>query len=101
MKAFSAMHDDRRPLILALAFLLLAVPVDVHPQSAGLAPAPGSLTVMHDGRATLLTPADLGKLPRHETRIVPEGSADSATLSGISLWDLLHAAGTPDRKSVV
>jgi len=64
-------------------------------QSASAGHAPSTLTVRSDGKQWTLSAADLSALPRHELRVVAEGSSDSATVSGIALWDVLQKAGVP------
>ncbi|MEP6620324.1 MAG: molybdopterin-dependent oxidoreductase [bacterium] len=55
----------------------------------------GSLRIRAEGREIVLSPADLAKLPRHELRVVAEGSSDSVTVSGVALWDVLQQVPAP------
>jgi hypothetical protein len=65
----------------------------------GQAPVAGrvqpSIIVRSEGRQSTLTVTDLAALPRREIRVVAEGSSDSATVSGVTLWDVLQKAGLP------
>jgi hypothetical protein len=74
------------------SFLLLATLVFSH---ASEPQANGAITVRSAGRDSVLTAAQLATIPRHDLRVAGEGSTDSATVSGISLWDLLQKAGVP------
>jgi Oxidoreductase molybdopterin binding domain len=84
------------PLVrLGLVLLSGSTALSLHGQSPSVAPPPGSLTVTRDGRQSILTPADLAKLPHRDVRVIAEGATDSATVSGVNLWDILQAAGAP------
>jgi hypothetical protein len=64
-------------------------------QSITTAVPPGSIRVHTDARTVVLMASDLSTLSRHEVRVVAEGSSDSVTVSGVSLWDVLQKAGVP------
>lgn len=70
-------------------------------QGRGSAPThtPGSITVRTDKSTKVFTAADLAKITRHDYRILSEGTGDSSTVSGINMWDLLQAAGTPSAEA--
>ena len=57
--------------------------------------AKGTLTVRTAGRDSVLSPAQLATIPRHDLRVAGENSTDSATVSGVTLWDLMQKAGVP------
>jgi hypothetical protein len=57
--------------------------------------AKGALTVRSGGRDSVLSPAQLATIPRHDLRVAGENSTDSVTVSGITLWDLIQKAGVP------
>lgn len=57
--------------------------------------ASGSIAIRVEGRDVILSPAELGKVARHEARVVIEGASESTTVSGVLLWDLLQLAGVP------
>jgi hypothetical protein len=58
-------------------------------------PAKGALTVRSGGRDSVLSPAQLATIPRHDLRVAGENSTDSATVSGVTLWDVMQKAGVP------
>lgn len=76
--------------LLRTSFLLIALATVVHAQQ----PA-GSIVIRVDGRESVLSAEVLRALPRHEARVVAEGSADSVVVSGVALWDVLQKAGVP------
>lgn len=80
---------------LRIAILTLLVVTITQGQGASGGSAPGSITVRSEDRQSILSPADLAKAARHEYRIAAEGSKDSVTVSGVSLWDILQLAGMP------
>ena len=53
------------------------------------------LRLRDGGREIALSVADLKTLPRHQVRIAAENSSDSATVTGVKLWDVLQKAGIP------
>jgi hypothetical protein len=57
--------------------------------------AKGTLTVRTGGRDSVLSPAQLATIPRHDLRVAGENSTDTATVSGVTLWDLMQKAGVP------
>src|SRR5262250_1934925 len=59
------------------------------------AQARGALTVRSGGRDSVLSPAQLATIPRHDVRVAGEGSTDTGTVSGINLWDVIQKAGVP------
>jgi hypothetical protein len=59
------------------------------------AQAAHALTVRSAGRDSVLGAAQLAMIPRHDLRVAGEGSTDSATVSGVTLWDLIQKAGVP------
>jgi len=59
------------------------------------AQARGALTVRSGGRDSVLSPAQLATIPRHDLRVAGEGSTDTGTVSGINLWDVIQKAGVP------
>ncbi len=61
--------------------------------------AHAQITVKADGKQTILSASELAKLKRIDVRVVPEGSSDSATVSGVKLWDVLQAAGVPSAEA--
>lgn len=63
------------------------------------AAAPGAITVRNEKITKVFSLADLAKLTRHDYRILSEGTGDSATVSGINMWDLLQAAGIPSAEA--
>jgi hypothetical protein len=80
-----------RALVLLIAFLIPA---------AGEPAQPGELlTVRVDGRDRVLSSTDLAKVTRHDERIIAEGTGETATVSGIRLWDLLQVAGVPSSEA--
>ena len=78
---------------IALLFVLAATPL--RGQASNVTAPPGSIMVARESRQTILAPADLSKLPHRSVRVVAEGSSDSATVSGVNLWDILQAVGVP------
>lgn len=76
------------------AILLVVSPAMVEAQSAAGTPPPGSITVVWGGRSSVLTPAELAKLPRKEVSLVEEEGEAPVTLSGVNLWDVMQRAGT-------
>ena len=84
---------------LCLAFLSGPVATPLCAQASKAAPPPGSITVARDGRQSIVTPSDLAKLPRRDVRVVAEGAADSVTLSGVNLWDVLQFVGVPSAEA--
>jgi hypothetical protein len=59
----------------------------------------GALRVRDGAREITLSAADLRALPRHQLRVAAENSADSATVSGVTLWDVLQNAGIPSSEA--
>ena len=81
-----------------LSFLVLSLSVLVPGPAAGQTTAltaPGSISLRADGRELTLTKPELAKLPRHEQVITAEGTRETDTVSGVSLWDLLQLARAP------
>ncbi|MEQ1689882.1 MAG: hypothetical protein ABMA00_01245 [Gemmatimonas sp.] len=80
-----------------VGFVLLAcsAAMPLRGQTSNVSPPPGSIVVARDGRQMILLPADLAKLPRRDVRVVAEGTGDSATVSGVDLWDVLQAVSVP------
>lgn len=73
----------------ALLFVILLFSRAPTPQ------AKGALTVRSGGRDSVLSAAQLATIPRHDLRVAGENSADSSTVSGVALWDLIQKAGLP------
>ena len=73
----------------ALLFVILLYPRASAPQ------AKGAITVRSGGRDSVLSPAQLATIPRHDLRVAGENSTDSSTVSGVALWDLIQKAGVP------
>ena len=57
------------------------------------------LRVQFDGQDVVLSAADLASLRRRELRILTEDSSDSASVSGVALWDVIQKAGVPPRQA--
>lgn len=91
------MFATLRSIVLASAFLIL--PSLAVGQAKKPAVTPGSLRLKAGARERVLSPADLAKLPHHDYRIVSEGTGDSATVSGINLWDILQADSIPSTEA--
>ncbi len=64
---------------------------------AGSAPAQprGALTIRSAGHDSVLSAAQVATIARHDLRVAGENSTDSATVSGVTLWDLMQKAGVP------
>lgn len=82
-----------RALICGAALLVAPLAV-LEAQTGAATPAPGSITVVWGGRSSVLTAAELAKLPRREVSLVEEEGEAPVTLSGINLWDVMQKAGT-------
>jgi hypothetical protein len=54
-----------------------------------------ALTIRSAGHDSVLTAAQLATIPHYDLRVAGEGSTDSATVSGVTLWDLIQKAGVP------
>lgn len=54
-----------------------------------------TLRVRGPSGETVLSAADLRALPHRSLRVAPEGSPDSATVSGFALWDALQHLSIP------
>ncbi len=76
-----------RQLAAALAVLAIAQPA--------VAQTNGALTIRSAGHESVLSAAQLATLPRHDLRVAGENSTDSATVSGVTLWDVMQKAGVP------
>lgn len=59
------------------------------------AQAKDALTIRSAGHDSVLSAAQLAALSRHDLRVAGENSTDTATVSGVALWDLLQLAGVP------
>lgn len=57
----------------------------------------GAITVRYPAHTVVLSRSDLSSLPRQTTRIVD--GADTSSVSGVSLWDVLQKAGTPSAEA--
>jgi hypothetical protein len=79
----------------ALAVALGCATMPVSAQTSTAAPPIGSITVERNGKQSVVKPAELGKLPRRDVRVLADGATDSATVSGANLWDVLQAVGVP------
>jgi Oxidoreductase molybdopterin binding domain len=55
----------------------------------------GTLTIRSAGHDSILSAAQLASIPRRDLRVAGDNSTDSATMSGVSLWDLMQKAGLP------
>ena len=55
----------------------------------------GALMIRSAGHDSVLSPAQLATIPRHDLRVAGENSTDTATVSGVTLWDLIQKAGVP------
>lgn len=79
--------------------LMLASTQMLQAQSATPVRAAGSITVRVDEKERVFSRAELGKLARHDYRILSEGTGDSATVSGVNLWDILELTGVPSAEA--
>ncbi|MBC8088685.1 MAG: hypothetical protein H7Z40_15585 [Phycisphaerae bacterium] len=77
------------------AALLLVTAHALQSQQTPPARSAGSIVVRVDDKERAFSRAELGKITRHDYRILSEGSGDSATVSGVNLWDILQLAGVP------
>lgn len=75
--------------------VLSAAASSVQAQAAAATTPKGSLRIRANGHETLLSASDLAALPHHDLRAAGENSTDSATVSGVALWDILQKAGVP------
>jgi hypothetical protein len=82
------MRSRRIRRLLPVAALMMAVSL---PAQETRAAAAGTLTVRFLDRSVVLTAGELAALPRQTVRV--QDDADSATLSGVRLWDVLQKAG--------
>ena len=56
----------------------------------------GAIVVRSEGKQTVFSATELAAVPHHDYRVAGDGpSGDSATVSGVALWDLLQKAGIP------
>ena len=70
--------------------------------ASGLPAQTGAASALHireGSRDVGLSVADLKALVRHQVRVAAEGSNDSATVSGFTLWDVLQRAGIPSAEA--
>lgn len=86
-----------RRFVLALVLGTLASADPVRAQAAS-SPAP-TLRVRDGTRDVVLTPADLGALPRQQLRLAGEKPSDSATVAGVTLWEVLQRSGVPSAEA--
>ena len=77
------------------ALIVLCLSVLVPSEALTQTRAPGSLAMRVDGQESVLLAADLATLPRHEQRVTLDGTDQTATVSGVRLWDLLQRARVP------
>lgn len=77
------------------AILISAATPDVRAQGVNNA----TIKVRDGGREVVLSAADLRGLPRRRLKVAAENSADSAMVSGVTLWDMLQKAGVPSAEA--
>lgn len=84
----------RHTIVVAMSFCLAAIAA-----AGAQRPSAPVLHVHAEGREVVLTAADLGGLPRHELRVAAENASDSATVAGVTLWDILQKASIPSQEA--
>ncbi|HTE47987.1 MAG TPA: molybdopterin-dependent oxidoreductase [Gemmatimonadaceae bacterium] len=82
-----------------VAFLLLSTARVSSSQTPAAPRAVGSITIRSNDRQTVLSPTDLASIARRSYRVAAEGSTDSATVSGVTLWDILQKSGIPSAEA--
>lgn len=93
------MNTVERAFVYIAAPLFLSIAGSARGQVSGATHAPGSIAVRVNKRQTVLSRADLASIAHHDYRVAAEGTSDSATVSGVTLWDILQKTGIPSAEA--